>query len=324
MRNLFWIVYISCKVEPLVSAIIITHNRAKYLKKAIQSLINQSIPKHQYEIIVVDNCSSDCTKEVVEEFSIRNNVQYLYEPVLGSSKSRNTGLNNARGKYVAFLDDDAISSSEWLEKILFVFETLHPRPGCVGGKVEPIWESDRPDWLSDELLLALAIINWSDNPHIIDDLKKEWLVSANIAFPIDVVKEVGGFNTSLGRFGKNLLSNEDIFLERQIIKKGYACYYYPDIVVKHHIFQSRLSQSFFIRRYYWQGISNAVMQLIEDDQSQIKRLINAASRTKYFLGRKKNIRRILLPTNKPAEFTQRCWAFVTLGEISGFLRGTKQ
>jgi len=109
-------------VDPRISAIIITHNRVEYLIKAIQSLLHQSLPKDQYEIIVVDNCSTDHTRETVEKLSANNKVRYVFEPELGSSKSRNTGLQHARGTYVAFLDDDVITCPDWLEKILHVFE----------------------------------------------------------------------------------------------------------------------------------------------------------------------------------------------------------
>lgn len=310
-------------MDPRISAIIITHNRVEYLIKAIQSLLHQSLPKDQYEIIVVDNCSTDHTRETVEKLSANNKVRYVFEPELGSSKSRNTGLQHARGTYVAFLDDDVITCPDWLEKILHVFETVQPRPGCVGGRVVPIWESERPEWLSDSLLLSLALIDWSESPHVIDDLKKEHLVSASIAFPTGLLKETGGFNTKLGRFGKDLLSNEDTFLQREIMRRGYSCYYDPEIVVRHHIFESRLSQSFFMRRYYWQGISDSVMQLMEHDTSRLDRYSSALSKVKYLFNSGK-ARRLLHHTNDPDEFTQRCWAFTTLGEISGLLRGVHQ
>src|SRR3989337_3554689 len=102
----------------VISAIICTHNRVEYLTKAIQSLVDQNIPKSKYEIIVVDNCSTDSTREVVEKFSSKSNIRYIYEPTLGANKARNTGWRNARGKYIAYLDDDAIASPVWLCRIL--------------------------------------------------------------------------------------------------------------------------------------------------------------------------------------------------------------
>jgi hypothetical protein len=171
--------------------------------------------------------------------------------------------------------------------------------------------------------LSLALIDWSDSPHIIDDLKKEHLVSANIAFPIERIREAGGFNIKLGRFGKDLLSNEDTFLQREIMRRGHSCYYHPDILVRHHIFRSRLNQSFFMRRYYWQGISDSVMQLMEENTSRLQRFSSAISKIQYLFQSGK-VRRLVQHTDDPDEFTQRCWAFSTLGEIAGFMRGAKQ
>ena len=304
----------------LISAIICTHNRAKYLTKAIQSLVDQCTPKDKYEIIIIDNCSTDSTKEVVERFIGNSNIKYIYESTLSLSFARNTGWSNAKGKYVAYLDDDAVACPVWLDKILEVFETVTPRPGCVGGRVESIWESPRPRWLSDWLLHGLTIIDWSETPHVLTNLSAEWLVGANIAFPIEILKSVGGFTSSLDRVGNNLLSSGDVFLEKQITKMGYSCFYHPDIAIGHHIFESRLSQAWFIRRYYWQGISDAVMKILKERPSTLKRLRFSISEAGIFLRSPKKIITLMLPTSDPEQFTQKCFDLITLGHIYGLLR----
>ena len=92
-----------------ISAVVCTHNRAAYLRKALQSLVDQTMAQELYEIIVVDNASTDGTKQVVSEYSGASNLRCLYEPVIGLSRARNTGWGNARGEYVAYLDDDAVA-----------------------------------------------------------------------------------------------------------------------------------------------------------------------------------------------------------------------
>jgi len=291
--------------------------------KAIQSLVDQQLSKDKYEIIVVDNRSTDSTKEVVEQFIEKGNIRYIYESNLGLSFARNTGWRNARGDYVAYLDDDAIACPVWLDRILEVFETVTPRPGCVGGKTEPIWESARPEWLSDWLLHGLAVINWSETPHVLTNLSAEWLVGANIAFPMDILKSAGGFISSLDRVGNNLLSSGDVFLQKQIVKMGYSCFYHPDIAIGHHIFESRLNQDWFIRRYYWQGVSDAVMQILQERPSISQRLRSVISKVKIFIKSPKKIRRLILPTDDPEQFTQKCFDLITLGHIYGLLRIAK-
>lgn len=303
----------------IVSAVICTHNRAGRLVMAIQSLVDQHMPREQYEIIIVDNCSTDSTREIVEQFSREYNVRYIYEPNLGLSYARNTGWRNARGNYVAYLDDDATACPAWLSKIVETFETVIPRPGCVGGKVDPIWEAPRPSWISDELLTGLTVIDWSDTPQILSDLDQKWLVGANAAFPTEVLEQVGGFVSGLDRAGKNLLSGGDVFLTKQIKKAGYTCFYHPEIAIRHHIPKSRLNQRWFIRRYYWQGLSDAAMQLIEWQPSKLGRLRLAIPQTFRLLLLPGMIMNLLLPRKDPQRFTQKCFAIITIGHIVGLL-----
>lgn len=302
-----------------ISSIICTHNRAAYLTKAIQSLVDQHTPRDNYEIIIVDNCSTDSTKEVVKKFSGVNNIRYIHESTLGLSFARNTGWRNAKGEYVAYLDDDAIACPDWLNKILEVFETLTPMPGCVGGKTEPLWEAPRPKWLSDDLVTGLTAIDWSDIPHAITDLDQQWLVGANIAFPSEVLRRIGGFVSGLDRIGKNLLSGGDIFLEKQILKAGYTCFYHPEIIVSHLVPKSRLDKRWFIKRYYSQGFSDAVMVLIEESPSHLRRLGMAISKIFSLLQSPEKIINLIWSGNDARQFTEKCFTMITVGHIVGLL-----
>ncbi|BAY34802.1 family 2 glycosyl transferase [Nostoc carneum NIES-2107] len=258
-----------------ISAIICTFNRASYLRKALQSLVEQTLDIAKYEILVVDNHSTDDTKSVVtEEFSHISNLCYFYEPVLGLSQARNTGWQNAKGKYVAYLDDDAIASPHWLEKILQVFETVNPQPGAVGGKVEPIWEAERPNWLTDDFLLYLSVLDLSEYPRPLKD--EEILVGANISFPRRLLEKLHGFNPMLGRTGNKLLSCEETSLFQEIDNMGYQRFYHPEISVKHHIHSNRIDSSWFRRRFFWQGVSEAVLHI--ESQS-----LSTSARTKLTL-----------------------------------------
>ncbi|HWO43707.1 MAG TPA: glycosyltransferase [Candidatus Eisenbacteria bacterium] len=299
----------------LISAVVCTHNRAGYLATALESLLRQTLPARHYEIIIVDNRSTDDTASVVGQFSSLRSVRYVYEPALGLAPARNTGWRQASGRYVAYLDDDAVASSRWLEKIIEVFENVTPRPGCVGGKTEPIWEAPRPGWLDDRLLAALSIIDWSSTPHFINDLSAEWLVGTNIAFPRDVLQTIGGFVPGLDRRGAQLMSSGDVFLERQLLNAGYFCYYHPEVSVSHHITPSRLSKSWFLRRFYWQGISDVTMEVLKKDLSARQRLRLAIGRAKPLLLTPGKLSAIFKPTDDPGHFREQCFAFITLGQI---------
>jgi glycosyltransferase involved in cell wall biosynthesis len=311
-------------MSTLISAIICTHNRAAYLAKAIQSLVDQNISSEKYDIIIVDNCSTDSTKSVVEQFVSRVNIRYLYEPNLGLSYARNTGWRNATGAYVAYLDDDAIACPSWLHKILEVFETVTPRPGCVGGKTDPLWEAPRPVWLSDELVTSLTVIDWFDTPQVVLDLAQTWLVGVNMAFPVEVLEHVGGFIVGLDRAGKRLLSSGDVFLQKQIMKAGYSCFYHPEMVVSHHIGRSRLEKRWFIRRYYWQGVSDAIMQCLEENPLTTRRLRLAITKTLGLFRSPSKLRHLVLPSTHPRHFTEKCFTLIKVGHIAGLLGAARR
>ena len=306
-------------MSEIISAIICTHNRAEFLYKAISSLVNQSIPKSLYEILVVDNCSTDSTAKVVHSFSSGQKVKYLYEPRLGLSHARNTGWHNAKGKYVAYLDDDAIADEVWLEKAIETFEKTEPMPGCIGGKITGIWESSRPKWLSDQLVTALTVLNWSNETIQIHDLNQKWLAGANIAFPLEVLKQLDGFIPYLDRVGNNLLSGGDVFLQKQIVNEGYNCFYIPEMAVQHLVPKNRLTQKWFISRYFWQGVSDAIAQIIEKEASWSERFQLALRlMIKHFRNPKKFY--LLISHNEdPKYFTNKCLNIIFLGQILGLL-----
>jgi glycosyltransferase involved in cell wall biosynthesis len=246
-------------MNPQISVVICTLNRDYYLKSALQSLVDQTLSCENFEILVIDNGSVDKTKEVAtQEFSFLGNIFYIYEPQTGLNYARNTGLKNSRGKYIAYLDDDAIASPQWLENILNIFQNSAPNVACIGGKIDPLWESDRPEWLSDNLLGYLAILDISPISTILS--KGQFLYGVNFAFDKNILQSIGGFEAGLDRQGKNLLSNGDIMVQKRIQDQGYVCFYDPKISVQHQIQASRLQPEWFYQRAYWQGISDAAMK----------------------------------------------------------------
>ena len=242
-----------------ISAVVCTLNRATYLARAVESLVNQTYPKEYYEIIVVDNGSTDNTREVVEQFSQCAIIRYIYEPVKGLSQARNTGWQAAAGKYVAYLDDDAIARPRWLEKMLEAFETVKPAPASVGGKVFPIWESKRPAWITDRMLPVYAIVDWGTHAKFLKPSSPEHHVGCNVAYSREVLQKCGGFNVNLGRKGKNLLSNDENLIRKYMDSHGLGIYYDPDITVDHLVPKERVTRRFMLRRHFWQGVSDVVL-----------------------------------------------------------------
>ena len=294
-----------------VSAVVCTHNRRDSLTRTLRSLAAQTLAVTEYEILVVDNGSTDGTRAALERAGDDiTNLRCVDEPRVGLSRARNTGWQAARGAVVAYLDDDATAASQWLACIVAAFRTITPRPGCVAGKIVPIWDAPRPAWLADALVPCLSILDWGDRARPLRP--EEWIAGCNMAFPRDVLADSGGFRTDLGRCGDDLVSMEEVALRRAVEARGYTTYYDPAIEVRHHIAAARLQQRWFRRRMYWNGVSAARAR----GPHSWRETARAASR----LVAPRAWADVLVAGADPARFARAC---VWLGRV-GYLRGALQ
>jgi glycosyltransferase involved in cell wall biosynthesis len=252
-----------------ISAVVCTRDRSTYLAQCLTALEKQSLPRRRYEVIVVDNGSSDDTKNIVTAFCERQpNFRYVEEPRTGLSIARNTGIAATRTEIVAFTDDDAEPDPSWLERILGRFEEFPTNVGIVGGDVTPVWEAERPPWLSDYLLRPLSAgLKWSTEPRVLRP--GEWLVEVNSGYKKAALLQVGKFPERLGRVGDLLLSGDGA-INLLIQRAGYLLYYDPAILVRHHIPPSRTTKDWFRRRSFWQGVSmNLLHRYVDETAHQL-------------------------------------------------------
>jgi len=237
-----------------ISAVICTYKRADYLRTALRSLCEQSLPREQYEIIVIDNAGETETERVVSEFKNHGvDLHYVIEPQIGLSHARNKALDEARGEYIAYLDDDARADAHWLESLVETFEEVKPEASAVGGRVWLDWHGEKPAWVHDEQLSLFSFVDHGDDGHALR--RDEYLVGANIAFQVSALKAVGGFDGKLGRQGSVLLSGEEAKVLHEINERGGTVYYEPAAVVWHSIHPSRKRPSWLLRRMFWDGAS---------------------------------------------------------------------
>lgn len=238
-----------------ISAVVCTYNRADDLSDCLAGLLRQSLPERQYEVIVIDNNSTDSTRDLVKGLRTKNrNLRYFVETKQGLAPARNRALREAASDIVAFTDDDAIPSRTWLSDLHRRFTSMPAEVAAVGGDVEAVWEIERPAWLNDHLLHPLSAgLNWSAGPRFLR--AGEWLVEVNSAYRKSALLRYGGFPEDLGRIGVNLLSGENA-INLLLSANGYGFYYDPHIKVRHKIPAGRLSKSWFRRRYFWQGVTN--------------------------------------------------------------------
>jgi glycosyltransferase involved in cell wall biosynthesis len=248
--------------DPLVSAIICTHNREEYLGEAIDSLLRQDF--YNYEVVVVDNASSDRTRELVEERLSSPRLNYVYEPRTGLSVARNTGAKEAQAPILAYLDDDAVASPFWLKAIYEAF-ARNEKLAIAGGKVTLLWpdEFKLPPWLSSELAGNLGAYDLGEAVVYIDN---PGLTPRGLNYSIrrSFLEEIGGFDVNLGRIGKNLLSNEELHMTELALQRGWQVAYLPDALVAHNVAPERLKPGWFLSRGWWQGISECYREQLTD------------------------------------------------------------
>lgn len=243
-----------------IAAIICTHNRDEYLGAAIDSLLEQDWDS--YEVLVVDNASSDRTRAVVEQRLSNPRLRYVYEAHLGLSVARNRGVKETTAPIVAYLDDDAIASPQWLKELVTAYQN-NPKLAIAGGKVTLIWPEGvkPPNWISEGMASGLGAYDLGDE---IIYLKNPNLTPRGLNYSLrrSFLEAIGGFDPNLGRVGKNLLSNEELYMTEKAIALRWQVAYLPQALVAHHVAPERLKPSWFLRRSWWQGISECYREQI--------------------------------------------------------------
>lgn len=236
----------------MISVVVCTYNRAASLATMLESLARMSVPPDlNWELIVVDNNSTDNTHAVVTEFLRTSalNVRYLFEPKQGLCHARNIGVAEAAGEIIAFTDDDVRVKPDWLRELACTFRAFD----CmgVGGKSVPAWNGlAKPAWLVTTGPYCL-----SRGPIVDFDLGNEareiqyppWGV--NMAFRKAAFGKYGGFRTDLGVSGSGGMLGEDIEFGKRLLESGEKIAYSPGAVVFHPVEQKRITKHYFLRYY---------------------------------------------------------------------------
>ena len=253
-----------------VSVTICTHNRHRTLRDALESVLSQRVHDGlRYEVLVVDNNSTDETRQVVEHVMAlgHTNLRYLFEGRQGLSYARNAAVSAARSRIVAFTDDDVRVASDWVATIKRELDA-HPEVDCVGGKVLPRWASKPPPWLTDEHWAPLAIVDYGDRPFYVNPGHPLCLLGANVAIRKDVLERIGGFQPALQRVQDRVGSMEDYELLVRLWKAGRQGLYVPELVVTADVAADRLSKKYH-RRWRWgHGHFHAIARLEEMEGSR--------------------------------------------------------
>lgn len=236
-----------------LSVIVCTRNRAALLRGCLASLL-EGIPSNiKVEVIVVDNGSSDDTRDVVLSFQERfSNLKLVSEMRMGLSIARNMGIKEATGGIICFIDDDVVVEKKYLLEVLSPFRNKDIV--CVGGKVIGLWPEGRiPDWFSPKFGHVISETPFGEKSRYMK--KNEFPFGCNIAFRKEVFVEVGGFNEMLGKRGDNLIYGEEIDLCHKLQAEHRQFYYHAEALVHHHVSGERATKKYFLNSLFGKGIT---------------------------------------------------------------------
>lgn len=231
-----------------ISAVICSYNRARFIKEAVESIFNQDFDRASYEVIVVDNNSTDGTIDVLAAYKAAHpdyNFSYHTETRQGVAFTRTRCAEEAKGEIVAYLDDDSTAQPGWLQGIVSFFDS-HPATWSVGGKIVPRFLTGIPDWYSRYFFGLVG--NFDQGPNVKRLTGARYPCGANMAFRKKVFDEVGYFNTELGRKGNGLLANEEKDIYLRILAAGHEVHYLPGVWVLHSVESNKFDKN-YVRRH---------------------------------------------------------------------------
>ncbi|MDH6355325.1 glycosyltransferase involved in cell wall biosynthesis [Dysgonomonas sp. PH5-45] len=252
-----------------ISVIFCTYNREKYIYKAIKSIVDQNYDHNKYEILLINNNSTDRTgslcKQAQLDFKFAD-IRYFEESNQGLSYARNRGIEESLGEIVVFVDDDATAFEHTYLSSIDDFFAQYPDAGACGGPIIPVYEADKPGWLShftEELIGGRLYKGTKIKPF----RNGKFPGGGNSAYRKEIFDKYGLFNVDLGRKGTGLIGAEEKDLYDRLRKNGVSFYYLPQMGIHHYISAKKLTGEHFKELTYSIGKSERIRTKgISDDE----------------------------------------------------------
>jgi len=216
----------------ILSIVICTFNRAQYLAECLDSLLSQTIDIDCFPVIVVDNNSTDDTRDIVEGYRKRiPQIRYIFEPEQGLSFARNKGFREAETEWVAYLDDDAKAFPDYLERIVAAINLN--KYDCIGGIFHPWYKYGKPKWYKDRYASNIGTL---ENPE-----GQRYAPGGNMIIRREILVELGGFSDQIGMTGQRISYGEETRLQIAMAKIGYTFGLDESIQIEHLVARYKLS-----------------------------------------------------------------------------------
>lgn len=234
---------------PTLSIAVCTYNRADVLPKCLESLVDQTTTPELFEVLIIDNNSTDETKKIALDFCGKNtNFKYIFEEKQGLSQARNRAIDEAKGEFLAYIDDDAIADREWVKNILDAIKTDSSMV-AFGGPIYPWYNSEKPKWFKDEFGLHSL-----GDKHLQLSLQNYpfGLSGSNMIFKKEILNKYHGFSAEYGMNGGKIAFGEESFLFNKMLKNNENIQYFPEIFV-HHLVSDK---SYSLKEAFKRSIQN--------------------------------------------------------------------
>jgi glycosyltransferase involved in cell wall biosynthesis len=245
-----------------VSVVLATYNRAASLRTTLETFSRLVCPPAlAWELLVVDNNSSDNTPSVIQEFSrtARFPVRYILEKRQGKSFALNSGVAEAKGEIIAFTDDDVLLHPDWLTNLTRALEGSEY--AAVAGRIVPSWNHPKPEWLEMDGQQAVVNLELGDE---VTEIRLPPL-GANSAFRKQVFGKYGLFRLDLGpNESRHTITCEDWEFGERVMRGGEKVVYCPTAIVYHPVDPKRTTKKYFLDWYYYNGVSLTRMAGLPD------------------------------------------------------------
>lgn len=257
-----------------LSIIIATYNRSAYLLRTLESLARQTLPPDLFEILVVNNNSSDDTPQRFADFVEQHphmQLRMVTETAQGISFARNCGIAAAQGEYIVFIDDDEEANLEFAKSYFYFFEN-NTNLEAAGGAVIPVYEAPLPAWYSYYIeKMITGAFHWGNQ--VVPFRGNRYPGVGNSGFRRRLFEKYGTFNTALGRSGNNPMGGEEKDFFMRVRAQGVCYYYVPGAEIYHITPASKLTKTYFERLTRMIGVSERIRTRTEGTPSYLQRLL---------------------------------------------------
>ena len=262
------------------SIILCTYNRADLVTKTLNSLINQNFSKKKFEIVVVDNNSTDNTQNAVQKIVRLNpkaSIYFFKERKQGKSHSCNKGIAESKNEFLIFLDDDELVNKDFLKLYEKNWKKFlkDKQIAMLGGKIHPYYKSLK----AKKLHKIKTIEDWVLGLHQLGESIRElrfpdYLLAGNFSVKRSVAMKILGFNTNFGiRKWGFLFFADDLEFCYRLMKNGYKIVYLPEIIVFNLVTENRLDLKYQIKKYILGGIEIETLDRLTLSKSEFNKKI---------------------------------------------------